>query len=565
MTEHADPSPEDFDPASNPILPRRSRAGPILFAGVALIIAAVLIGRTLPTSSGGAPQATAGPERPRAGAPAAPRTGEVQLRLVGAAPATWDPAAQSDAATAGTLAQVYEGLTAFDSASQVQPALAADWELEEDGLRAVFTLRPGLRFSDGSPLGAPDVVRSWLRLLDPTAPSPLASLLADVEGAEAYRTGSGPSDAVGIHARGEEVVVDFRRPAGHFVAATASPSLAVVPVGVPVGPGAAQLPPDLVVSGAYIPRTENDTTIRLEANPHYWAGMPAITAVDLVTDLEGRSPVDVYTAGELDWTPVAAADASWIRYDPDLGPQLRESRTLSVDYYGFDTTEPPFDDPLVRRAFSQAVDWDRLVELTSPESEPATSLVPPGIPGRNETDTSPPFDPAEARALLAQAGYPGGEGFPAVGLSSSGYEYDEAIARQLTQNLDVSVQVETMPFEDLITRLDTDPPQIWALTWIADYPDPFDFLGLLLETGSTNNYSRWSSAQYDAALEAAATTEDPGERSRHYAEAERILQQEAPLIPVSHGESWALSREGLLGAGESGLGLLRIAGMAWSE
>ncbi|CAN5497752.1 ABC transporter substrate-binding protein [soil metagenome] len=505
----------------------------------------------------------------RSPAPQAPgadvsRAAGSELRIAGSAPASWDPALQSDAGSAGTLAQIYEGLTAFDAQSQVQPALAESWQLQEEGRRLVFLLRPGLRFSDGSPLTAQDVVRSWLRLLDPDRPAPLASLLADVRGAATYLQGEGTPDEVGLRADGDQVIVEFRRPASYFLAAAASPSLSIVPEDLPDGIALPVLPRDLVVSGAYRPTEQIEQTITLEANEHYWAGTPALTDVQIVTDLEGRSPVDAFTDGAVDYTPISASDASWIRYDESLGPQLRRTESFSVDYYGFDTARPPFDDPLVRRAFAQAVDWDRLVRLADADSMPATSLVPPGIADRSEVDFSPVFDPDAARAALAEAGYPGGEDFPEVALSTSGYSYDEAIARELGDVLGVTVRVEARPFDELFQRLQSDSPPFWALSWIADYPDQYDFLGLLLETGSTNNYSRWSNSDYDAALQEAATTTDPAEQARWYEAAQRIVQEQAPVIPVSYGESWALSRAGLLGAVESGVGLIRYAGLAWS-
>ena len=114
------------------------------------------------------------------------RPGDTDVVVTGGAPLSWDPAVISDGLSAQVLGQVYEGLTAMDVDSQLQPALAQGWRIEADGARLVFELRPDLTFSDGTPLDAEDVRRSWLRVLDPAAPSPLASLLDDVAGAAAY-------------------------------------------------------------------------------------------------------------------------------------------------------------------------------------------------------------------------------------------------------------------------------------------------------------------------------------------------------------------------------------------
>jgi oligopeptide transport system substrate-binding protein len=487
-----------------------------------------------------------------------------RLRIVGSAPFTWDPALAGDAGSASTLAQVFEGLTAFDADSHVQPALAAGWQVHDEGRQIVFTLRSGLRYSDGSSIDAQDVVDSWLRVIDPGRPGPLASLLADVTGATDYMAGRVGREAVGLRVDGDEVIVDFHRPATYFLAVTASPSLAVVPPSMHGTLAAAQLPAAMVVSGAYVPSAAEPGVIRLEGNANYWAGPPPLATIDVVTDLGGRSPVSVFEAGEVDYTPIAGFDASWIRYDRELGPQLRQTDNFSVHYYGFDATRPPFDDSRVRLAFAHAVDWQRIVELGG-ERPAATSLVPPGIPGRGEEDFRPAHDPERGRQLLADAGYPGGAGFPDVALVTFGYGYELTVAAELEAMLGIRVDVEVLGFEHYIGRLDGDDrPQLWTLSWIADYPHAHDFLGLLLETGSTSNYGRWSNADYDALIAAAAAATDEAEQAEHYADAQRMLRSEAPVIPVEYGDSWALSRDGLLGALESGVGMIRYAGLDWA-
>ena len=158
--------------------------------------------------------------------------------LIGAA-ATLDPAAQGDIGSAAISAQLFEGLTAFDPQLKVRPALAESWDLLDGGRRIVFHLRPNLTFSDGSPITGEDVVRSWLRIMDPQAPSPLLSLIGDVDGALAYAHGQNPDPAsVGLKADGLDVEVRLTRPAADFVSVVASPTFAVVPPGVGTDPRA---------------------------------------------------------------------------------------------------------------------------------------------------------------------------------------------------------------------------------------------------------------------------------------------------------------------------------------
>lgn len=446
----------------------------------------------------------------------------------------------------------------------LRPALAANWERLDGGRTVRFHLRQGLTFSDGSPLTGADVVRSWLRLLDPAHPSPLASLASDIVGADAYRRGMRPdASAVGLSATAETVEVRLVRPAD-FPSIVASPSFAVVPASI--DRYSLSDPTGFVGSGAYVVTAIDGTEITLAANRRYWAGTPAITTVHVIYDIGGISPVEAFTDKQVDYAPVAAIDASWIGWDRALGPQLVSAKDLSLEYYGFNTTRPPFDNPSVRQAFARAVDWRRIGGLSgADEATPATGMVPEGIPGRSSADMLPPFDPAAARALLEKAGYPGGAGLPSIQLLSGGSGSSGAVAAQLRDNLGVSVNVEVSSFADFFARLENDPPQMWFLGWIADYPSPNDFLGVLLGSDAPTNYTRWSSAAFDAAIAEAAASPDVASARAAYERAERIVRDESPAIPVSYGRSYALVRSGLLGAGQSGNGILRYASLAWAQ
>ncbi len=497
-----------------------------------------------------------------AGVPGA--AAERPARIFLGEPATLDPATAGDAGSAAVIAQLFEGLTAMDASLTAQPALAERWELRDDGRTIVFTLRDGLTFSDGTSLSAEDVRRSWLRVINPATPSPLASLLYDVVGARDYASGRGPADAVAVRADGRTLEVRLTRPAGDFPAIAASPTLAVVPPGM--GTGAEAPGGDFVASGGYRLVGRTSDGLALKANPRYWAGQPAITDITLVSDIGGRSTVDVFAAGELDWAPVANFDASWLAYDPDLGASLRQWTDLSVTYYGFETRRPPFDDPRVRRAFASAIDWTRIVDLADGSASlPATSMVPPGIPGRSDERFLPAFDPAEARRLLGEAGFTDPSTFPTVTLVTAGTAYDQAIVEQLRENLGVTIAYEALDFTTLFERLGSqDSPDMWALSWIADYPSPNDFLGILLGTDQPNNYGGWSRTAFDDAIARAAGTTDPAAMRAGYDDAERILADEVPVVPVSYGPSAALARDGLLGATSNGQGVMRLAGLSWA-
>ena len=489
--------------------------------------------------------------------------GRDDVRIVASGPATLDPAASGDVGTAGVTGQLYESLTTFDASLALRPAMAASWDVADDGKQVVFHLRPGIVFSDGTPITAEDVVGSWLRVVDPAAPSPLSALFLGVHGAADRLAGRSTNpDDVGIHARDGTVVVDLDRPGSDFPAIIASPTFGIVPPSVWRDKGT--IPDtDQVVSGAYSITGETSAEITLTANARYWAGRPAITTVHLIQDIGGRSPVVAFEAGDVDAIEIAPNDASWIAYDPTLGPQLRRNPDLALTYLGFDTSRPPFDDVRVRRAVGAAVDWNRIATLGASGSEiPADSMVPPGIPGRGDQGWLPLHDPSAARQLLADAGYPGGRGFPAITLGAGGAAYAEGIAADLQRELGIVVRVEDAA--DHFARLTTDPPAMWELGWIADYPGANDFLGVLLGTGSSSNPGGWSSAAFDGAIADALGTRDPRVAQAAFERALAVVQADVPAVPLAFYSSWSLTRTGLLGAGENGLGYKRFASLAWA-
>jgi oligopeptide transport system substrate-binding protein len=220
----------------------------------------------------------------------------------------------------------------------------------------------------------------------------------------------------------------------------------------------------------------------------------------------------------------------------------------------------------VRQAFAAAVDWRRLATLANVgDRMPATGMVPPGVLGRSDRDFLPTYDTAAAKADLAAAGYPGGSGFPAVTLLTDGSGYAAAIVADLRAVLGIDVAVETMDSDTYFTRLRSDPPAFWSLSWVADYPGANDFLGLLLGTGATANYGGWSSADFDTAIDDALAATDEASAVAAYDRAQAVVQRDAPVIPIDYGQGWALSNPKLLGAGENGLSIMRMAGLAWGS
>ena len=488
------------------------------------------------------------------------------VTILGGSAASLDPAVQSDEQSAQVVSQLFESLTAIDSTGRVQPALADTWQTSSGGKKIVFHLRAGVEFSDGSKLVASDVIASWMRVLSPAHPSQLASLLDDVAGARAYREGTGSSSSVGLSAVGDDqVAIDLVNPASDFSAIASSPTLAVVPPTIDTDPSVLTSR-GFVGSGAYVVSGLSATETTLTANAHYWAGPPAINTIHLLSSIGGKSPVSEFESGNLDYTPISSSDASWIAYDQTLGPSLRVEPSPSVEFYGFDTTRAPFDNVHVRRAFQMGIDWRRILSLLAdPLLEPATGMVPPGIPGHSATDFGPTFNLDKAKAELTAAGYPGGAGFPKVTLIDAGAPLDQAIVSQLHQNLGVDIGYEAVDWTSYNDRLLNNPPAFWEMDWVADYPGANDFLGLLLGTGKTNNFGRWTSSDFETAIGQALSAGDQASMQAAFERAQAVVADQAPVIPVDYGAGFSLASPKLLGALPNGQGLLRYAGLAWAS
>ncbi len=400
--------------------------------------------------------------------------------ILGPTASSLDPAVQSDAGSAQVVSQLFESLTAVDSAEHVQPALAASWETANGGKQVVFHLRSGLKFSDGSSLTAKDVVNSWMRLLGPAHPSQLASLLDGVVGAKAYRQGKGAASGVGIKAPNDtQVQVTLTSPEADFPAIVSGPTLAVVPRGHRHEPERART--------GHLRRQRRLRTERPHSRPRRrsrptpttgLASPPSPRSICSSELPSGQSAVTAFQAGSLDYTPVSAGDATWIAYDKTLGPSLRIEPSPSVEYYGFNTTKPPFDNVHVRRAFELGIDWKRIVNLLgNPLVVPATGMVPAGVPGHSTTDYGPKFDLAAAKSELAAAGYANGAGFPHITLVTAGAALDAAIVAQVHKNLGIDISYQALDWPIYNQTLLSDPPAFWEMDWVADYPGANDFLG----------------------------------------------------------------------------------------
>ncbi len=482
------------------------------------------------------------------------------LRYLAGAPGTLDPAFITSAGDVQLLLQLYAGLKRLDDTGEPYPSLASGWDISEDGLTYEFVIRDDLEFSDGSPLTAEDVRRSWLRLLDPATAATAPDVLSVIRSAPERLGGEASEADVGISAPDDTtLVVELRHPASYFLDIVATPATFVVPRNADAT-DSWQTVEEFVGSGPYRVDGTDDGDLVLRANERYVAGAPPIDEVRWVSGADGDAAT-AFADGQLDLAGVPGWDATWIAYDRDLGPHLHAAEPLVTSYFGFDTTSPPFDDPDVRRAFLLALDRERLVPLAEgASSQAAASLVPPAIWPEGfspELDT----DPDEARDLLDAAGYADRSDLGTIVVNGSGLGVEPAV-ETWREVLDVDITIENMNFGDFLEVLEVRPPQIFTVSWIADYASPHALYGLLLDTGAASNWGDWRDAAFVELLEAAAAA-PIDELGPAYDAVEAYVAEQAPVIPWAYGETWWLVADGLRGLGNLTVGLIDFGRVSW--
>jgi len=278
--------------------------------------------------------------------------------------------------------------------------------------------------------------------------------------------------------------------------------------------------------------------IRLVKNPRYWdRDNVRLSVIDALAVESYPTNLNLYLTGQVDWITAVPTEVV-----PDLmaRPQgdFRPTPYLSTYYYLFNTEKPPLDDVRVRRALAMAVDKREIVErVTRAGQKPVRSLVPPDI--SNNTDYVPaecePRNVEKAKALLAEAGYPDGRGFPKIDILYNTSEAHQAIAEliqsQWTRALRINVGLRNQEWTAYLSSRRTGDYDVARAGWTADYVDPNTFLEMYT-TGNSNNHTRWGNPEYDRLVDMARNETDDALRMRHFQRAEQILMDELPIIPL---------------------------------
>lgn len=477
-------------------------------------------------------------------------------------PVTLDPAMSRETRSHQFVAQIYSGLTRLDDGLRIQPDLAAGWSISDDGTVYTFTLREGITFHDGTPITAEDVQYSLERATDPALLSPTAlTYLGDIVGVQEKLEGEASSIS-GIE------VLDSRRiritidaPKAYFLAKLTYPTAAVTDRRN-VESGGAEWWRDPNGSGPFKLRTwEEGEVLVLERHDGYLT-VPIKLKFAMFRILAGI-PFNMYEAGSVDVAGVGGADIDRAR-DPDnkFSDQLQILPQLSVSYIGFNTQRPPFDDPLVRRAFAMAVDRERLISVVYESVvQEAKGILPPGLPGYNPGLQPLPYDPEGAPRLIEQSSYGSVEALPEIVLTTAGLgglPGDLAfILDGWVNDLGVTVSVRQLDPTTYFYRLSEELDNLYASGWVADYPDPENFLDILFHSGNlTNNPGGYENAEVDTLLEQARVEQDWPTRQAYYWQAEQLLVNDAAAIPLVHDVQYLLVKPYVGGLQVSPLGYI---------
>ena len=287
---------------------------------------------------------------------------------------------------------------------------------------------------------------------------------------------------------------------------------------------------------------QDDEILILAANENYYLKPPSISHV--VYLMGAGIPLSLYEQGQIDRVGVGGATLERVQ-DPNdpLYPDLRIGVNMCTGMIGLNSSEPPFDDPLVRRAFSYAFDRERYISgLLKGNALPAFGPLPPGMPGYAGGLVGYEYDPARARALLAEAGYANPADFPTITYTTSGYgsvgSSVTAVITMWQETLGVTIEpVLVEPFDYLDEIYAGNTGNIFGHGWCADYPDPENFLDVLFYTGSQQNLGGYSNPEIDRLLEQARIEPDVTARMALYAEIEQRLVDDAPGIFTVHSLS----------------------------
>ena len=453
-------------------------------------------------------------------------------------PPTLDPALIEDTYGLPVVQQIFEGLVQFSPELFVIPGLAQNWQMEENGKLYRFSLRPNVRFHNGSPVTSQDVVFSLSRLIRMNPPPTILPQLLRITGAEDFREQK--SDRVaGLYCEDDHsLVVRLDEPYTPFLAALGMYQAKIVPREEvrlkesafgrsPIGSGPFQL-----VSW------EENRRIRLKKYADYHGGAPYLEEVEFLIYAGGKieAVLSDFRHGKLEGMPVYWQFREKLMDNKNLRWVHRPS--LSLLFYGMNCLHPVLKNPELRKALAAATDREKIIsEVYKGQFEPATTLLPPGMPGYQPQNRKWLYDPDRAKQLLKGA-FQTAEGVaPTIEVVSNSQsplaQAELNLVREAWSRLGINMVQKFIPdWSQFEQYLKSDAVQIYRYSWVADMPDPDSFLQPLFASSSRVNFMRYQNEDMDALLRKMSQIVDPIERAGLCQRMEEVVAESAPLIPL---------------------------------
>ena len=502
----------------------------------------------MPSGALGSSTPTPAPQTSRA-----PSSGATTAKIVdggtflqlGADPPTLDPHLTTDVDSAVYAVEIYGGLMTIDENLAIVGDLAESWDVSADGITTTFRIHPDAKFHDGRSVTAGDVKWSLDRATDPLTEAFNASVfLGDIIGVQERLTGAA-TEISGVRVINDStltITTDASKP--YFLSKLTYPVSFVLDrqnvesgrdwIFEPNGTGPFRL--DEYQPGEFL---------RLSAFEDYHLGAPKLDAVEFL--ISGGNSMLMYENDELHITgiPLSLLERVTDRSNPLSGEIVAAAPAFDVDYFGFNTTEAPFDDVKVRQAFNYAIDRKSLASMLLEDLMiPATGILPPGFPGYNPDLQGYDYNPDKARQLIQESKYGGLDELPRITLTlpgSFGAAINPSIEAMLAMwevNLGVRIELLQTEWAIFLQDLHQNRFQMFGgLGWIADYPDPENFLDVLFHSKSNNNQSQYTNFELDSLLEKARVEQDETLRFNIYHQAEEIIVEDAPWVPLWHSNS----------------------------
>jgi len=474
-------------------------------------------------------------------------------------PQSLDPAIITGQLEGRLALALFEGLTTRNAKGDIIPGMAESWEKSPDGLTYTFHLRPEAKWSNGEPLTAYDFLNSWERVLNPATASEYSYQLYYLVNGEAYGTGKITDfSQVGVKAPdARTLVVTLTHPTAYFLELTSFQTLSPVPMETVKKYGDNWTKPEHIVSnGPYVLKEWRlKDYILVEANPYYWRPV----RVHRIKVLPTNNPMtcfNLFYSHKTDLILDTRSIPSTLVQDIKNEPYFHANPFGATTFLRFNVKRKPFDDPRVRKALALALNKNDIVTKITRAGEPvANTLVPPGNAGY-----TPPqgliYNPDEARRLLAEAGYPGGKGFPDVSLlfaTRGSGPGDVAAEMQALWSRELGITSIHLRGQEWKVYLNTQQLidfDMCLSAWIGDYNDPQTFIDMFVTDGG-NNDTGWSNPQYDQMLQTSENTADPAQRMQILHDMEKILvEDDVPIVPIYFWVGMSLYQPDKLGGFE---------------